>query len=153
MPYLKKLELAAKFATFVLFGVFTADLIFRFARFIIAYWDAAEEFPKIIGVAVAAVGDTYSGYMLFSIIIAALLATIGGMFRIFTAHTLIFFAINIISGLVFIAILNWINVPWNLLLTLAIISFGTYIISCIICEISAACDIYRTIKPLQEKNR
>ena len=142
---MKKFETVAKFVTFVLFGIFTADLIFRFARFIFAYCDAAEEFPKIIGVAVAAVGDTYSGYMLLSIIIVTLLATIGGIFSIFRAHTLIFFALNVTSGLVFIAILNWINIPWNLLLTLAIISFGTYITSCIICETSAAWDIYKTI--------
>lgn len=135
----------AKYAAFMLFGVFTADTAFRFARFIFAYLDAAEEFPKILGVAVAAVGDTYSGYMLFGIIVATLLATTAGISHVFQLNTLVFFALNITGGLVFIAILNWVNIPWDLLLPLAIASFGTYILSSVFCEIYAALDIYKLV--------
>ena len=142
---MKKLKQVTKYITFMLFGVFTADIALRFARFIFAYIDAAQDFPKILGIAITAVGDTYSGYMMFGIIAVVLLVTAGGVSSVFSLHTLVFFALNIAGGLIFIAILNWVNIPWDLLLPLAIASFGTYIISCILCEISAALDIYKTI--------
>ena len=142
---MKKLQKAVKYITFMLFGVFTADMILRFIRFVFAYIDAAKDFPKILGVAVLAVGDTYSGYMLFSVVIAALLALSGGVSRVFSLHTLVFFVLNITGGLVFVAILNWVNVPFDLLLLFAVASFGTYIISYILCEICAALDIYKAI--------
>ena len=142
---MKKLQRAVKYMTFMLFGVFTADMILRFARFIFAYIDAAKDFPKILGVAVSVVGDTYSGYMLFSIIVAALLALSGGVSRVFLRHTLVFFILSVSAGLVFIAILNWVNVPFNLLFPLAIASFGTYMICYVSCEICAALDIYKAI--------
>ena len=142
---MKKLEMVTKYIAFMLFGVFTADMGLRFISFVFAYIDAAKDFPKILGVAVSAVGDTYSGYMLFSIIITALLTLSAGVSRVFSRHTLVLFALNITSGLVFIAILNWVNIPWDLLFAVAIASFGTYIITYVLCEICAALDIYKAI--------
>ena len=149
---MKKHNVFFKFAIYLLFGIFTADLIYRVIRYILAYIYASESFPKIFAVAVAAVGDTYSGRMLAGLIIAALLAVLGGVAKQWSLHTLVFFGINAVSGFTFIAILNLVEVTWNVLWALSIASFGTYIISCVLCEVFTALDLYRNLKLQQGEN-
>ncbi len=144
-----------EYAVCMLYGIFFADMIYRAVKFILAYIGAAEEFPKILGVAVAAVGDTYSGYMQASLVISLILAVCGMLCKAFPVHTGVFFGMNVVSGFVFVAILNFINVPWDILLTLAVISFGTYIVSSVLCLVSAAYDIINNIlkKHFRENNQ
>lgn len=152
---MKKHRKIWEYAVCMLCGVFLADMIYRAVKFIAAYMGAAEEFPKILGVAVAAVGDTYSGYMQFSLVISLILAVCGMLCKAFPVHTGVFFGLNVVSGFVFVAILNFVNVPWSILLTLALISFGTYIVSSVLCLVSAAYDIINNIlkKHFRENNQ
>lgn len=142
---MKKYGKIWEYAVCMLYGIFFGDMIYRAAKFVLAYIGAAEEFPKILGVAVAAVGDTYSGYMQFSLVISLVLAVCGMLCKAFPVHTGVFFGLNVASGFVFVAILNFVNVPWDFLLTLALISFGTYIVSSVLCLVSAAYDIIKNI--------
>ena len=132
-----------KYSACVLYGIFTADLVYRISRYVMAYLHATEELPKIVALAVTAVGDTYSGLMHGEIVVAVLFAVLGRLSGLLSWHTVVFLGMNIAGGTVFIAILNWINVPWRILFSLALVSFGTYIISCFFSEISAACDLYK----------
>lgn len=149
---MKKHNFFLNYAVYLLFGIFTADLIYRVIRYVLAYIYASESFPKIFAVAAAAVGDTYSGRMLAGLIIAVLLAVLGGVAKQLSMHTLVFFGINAVSGFVFIAILNLVEVTLNVLWMVSIASFGTYIISCVLCEASTALDLYRNLKLQQGEN-
>lgn len=115
-----------KYLLCTLTGIYCADMIYRFFRYIHAYKFSDGEFSGIFGTIGEILSDSES-FMIISAVICLLILITSILLKAFRTHTLICFILNFASCAVFVAIFNFINIPVRLFTQTAIIALGTYL--------------------------
>ena len=125
-------------------GIYCADMIYRFFRYVFAYKSSDGDFSGIFGILGEILSDSES-FMIINAVVTLLIIVSAIGQKAFKIHTLICFMLNFVSCGAFVAILNFINIPLLFFTHTAIITFGTYLLTGIFCMFLGIIDLCQNI--------
>ena len=140
----KSITTFLKYLLCTLAGIYCADMIYRFFRYIHAYKHSEGEFSGIFGTIGEILKDSES-FMIISAAACLLIIITAIVLKAFSTYTLICFILNFASGAVFVSILNYINIPVCVFTQTAIITLGTYLFTGLCSMILSIIDLCQNI--------
>ena len=140
---MEKIKSIGLYITCVLCGIYTADMIFRFVRYI-SVFNQDDAFAKTI-IFTGTVFLDGSSFMILSAVCAFLIAVSAFVFKLLKKTTAGAFVINLVSCAVFIISVNVKSIDWSTVLYISVITVPLYLISglwCIYFSIRNLCDYF-----------
>lgn len=128
---MERIKSIGLYITCVLCGIYTADMIFRFVRYI-SVFTKGDTFAKTVMFTGTVLMDGAS-FMILSAVCALLIAVCGFVFRMPGKITTFAFIVNVLSSTVFMVSASIADIALNTLLYISVISVPLYLLSGLWC--------------------